>query len=131
MPHPDHQNTVLQTVTSFFHAVETGNWATVRSLLANPVDVLHGPNRQTLSREQLARDWQNSHAAFAATRYQLQPDGVETATGHATVRFHSQIRLIPTEADAEPVVIDGHHTVELALAHDGWKIRSIRHDQTS
>lgn len=131
MPDPDHQNPVLQAVASLFHAVETGQWATVRSLLADPVDVAHGPNRQTLPREQLARDWENSHTAFVATRYQLEPVGVETATDRATARFQSQIRLIPSGADAEPLVIDGHHTVELALAQDGWKIRSIRHDQPS
>lgn len=128
MPNPDHKSTILETVASFFHAVETGHWATVRALLTDAVDVAHGPNRQTLPREQLARDWENSHAAFATTQYQLQPVDVKAGIDHATARFQSEIRLISSTADAEPVVIDGHHTIELALAHDGWKIRSIRHD---
>jgi hypothetical protein len=127
------KQTIIEAVTRFFHAVDTGDWARARDLLTDPVEIAHGAQQMTLSSKDLTSGWKESHARFATTRYELQPVGVERADGgRATARFSSRATFtLPETAWEATLVIDGHYTVDLERSAGTWSIRSIRHDEAS
>jgi hypothetical protein len=134
MPEQNDKQTIIETVIRFFHAVDTGDWASARELLTDPIEIAHGAQQMTLSSKDLASGWKASHAPFATTRYELQPVGIERTGGdRATARFSSRATFtLPEPAREATLVIDGHYTIDLersAGTWSTWSIRSIRHDE--
>ena len=130
MSNRDEDTAVVQAVAGFFTAVEKGDWNTVRAALTDRVAVAHADDLQTLSGEQLASQWQQSHAGFATARYRLQPVQIDVSDDRAVARFTAQVTLVlPGTTEATALTIDGRYTVELEPVGGTWKIRSIRHDQ--
>jgi ketosteroid isomerase-like protein len=129
---PDDKHTITQTVTRFFHALQAGDWTTVRALLTDTVRIAHGPDETVLSNGDLASGWRGSHAKFDATQYDLGAIGIElTSADRATARFDSRATFVPAEAaNASLVVIAGCYTVGLERSSDSWRIRSIGHDES-
>lgn len=132
MTRPNDKKAITEIVTRFFHAVDTDDWTTVRALLTDPVDVAHGPQQITLSSEDLAYGWKESHTKFDSTNYQLESVDVElTGDDRATARFSSRATFTPpAAADETTLVIAGDYTVGLERSGHTWSIRSIRHDET-
>ncbi|MCW6009193.1 nuclear transport factor 2 family protein [Micromonospora sp. CPCC 205371] len=116
---------VVDIVTSFFHAVEAGDWDRAAEALADPVDIAHGDNRQTLTRDHLVSQWRQSHKGLTDIRYRPDPVHVDVTGDLAMARFACHITL-----GAGAAGIDGSYTVHVERHNGSWLIRSLRHDAT-
>lgn len=114
---------VADVVTRFFRAVETGDCAGAAEALADPVDIAHGEDWQSLTRDDLVQQWRQSYKRLTGIRYRPGPVHVDVKGDAAVARFACQITLGPAAAG-----IDGSYTVHLARVHGNWRIRSLRHD---
>jgi hypothetical protein len=122
---------VTETVTRFFHALDSHDWETVGALATDPVD-LDYPSKQggpeLVSPHDLVSGLKGFLPGFDATQHLLGPIVVEKGEGtESRARFDARVTHLIAEASDGPVwVIGCHYTFGLTRQYGEWKVSSTR-----
>lgn len=122
---------IREVVDRIAIAIDAREWASLRSLFADEVEVDHasvnGDEPASWRADALVDDWRKALAGFDATQHAVTNHVVALAGDDATCSAYVHAKhYLPNYLGSDSWTLGGRHDYRLVRTRQGWKVRATR-----